>query len=281
MKTTKPNDHLKTIIRAAIEAGREILEVYETDFQVDYKEDDSPLTMADRRANTVITKYLETTGIPVLSEEGKHLPYATRKTWDKLWIVDPLDGTKEFVKRNGEFTVNIALVENGKPTMGVIFCPTLNVLYFADKDAGGAFKTEVSDGMIQQPENIGELIENAAELPISDKRQVFTIVASRSHLNDETKSFVTKIEKQTGKTEFMSKGSSLKMCMIAEGKADLYPRFAPTSEWDTAAGQAIVELAGGKVLLPETLEPMHYNKENILNPWFLVIGKDVMNKIEL
>jgi 3'(2'), 5'-bisphosphate nucleotidase len=281
MKNPDYTQLMNLLFSAAIDAGKEILKIYDTDFAVDYKEDESPLTLADQMANNVITDYLEKTGIPVLSEEGKHLPYAIRKNWDKLWIVDPLDGTKEFVKRNGEFTVNIALVEDHQPKMGIIFCPVLNILYYADPSSGGAFITKLSDHWPDEQPDIDALRSTAQRLPIAEARETFTVVASRSHLNDETKLFVSKIEKQTGKIQFISRGSSLKLCMVAEGKADLYPRFAPTSEWDTAAGQAIVEHAGGSVILPENGKPMSYNKENILNPWFLVIGKDVQEKIEI
>lgn len=272
---------LKIAVEASIQAGKAILEVYLTDFEVDYKIDESPLTKADQAAHHIISKYLEKTGIPVLSEEGKHLPYSIRKKWDKLWIVDPLDGTKEFVKRNGEFTVNIALVEKNRPVMGIIFCPTLRILYFAGQSINGAFKTTLDDHWAIYKPDSEQIMNTAQKLPIKNAGKSFTVVASRSHLNDETKSYVKKIEAQTGNIEFVSRGSSLKLCMVAEGLAELYPRFAPTSEWDTAAGQAIVEYAGGRVILPESGEPMRYNKSDILNPWFLVAGKGVEQKIDL
>lgn len=272
---------LKLAVEASIEAGKAILDIYETDFEVDYKADESPLTKADQNAHNIISQYLEKTGIPFLSEEGKHLPYSIRKKWNKLWIVDPLDGTKEFVKRNGEFTVNIALIEKNQPIMGVIFCPTLKILYFAGQSVNGAFKTTLGDDWANSKPDSEKIMTTARQLPFEIEGESFTVVASRSHLNDETKSYVKNIEAQTGKIEFVSRGSSLKLCMVAEGKADLYPRFAPTSEWDTAAGQAIVEFSGGRVVLPETGEPMRYNKADILNPWFLVVGKHVESKIEL
>lgn len=267
-------------IKTALKAGDEILKIYATDFEVDYKADESPLTMADKAAHEIIVKQLQKTGIPILSEEGKHLPYSDRQNWDQLWIVDPLDGTKEFVKRNGEFTVNIALVENNQPKMGVIFCPTIKMLYFADDSIGGAFKFVFNDEPFSDF-TLDALIEMSKQLPLPDTEDVFTVVASRSHLTDETKAFVSKIEKQVGEIRFVSRGSSLKLCMVAEGAAALYPRFAPTSEWDTAAGQAIVENAGGKVIMPDNEKPMKYNKENILNPWFIVIGKSISSKIRI
>lgn len=281
MIDTTKQDLLAIAIRASIDAGKEILDVYKNDFDVQYKEDQSPLTQADQAAHKVISKYLEETGFPVLSEEGRHLPYAERKNWEKLWIVDPLDGTKEFIKRNGEFTVNIALIENTRPKMGVVFCPTLNMLYFAGEIAGGSFKAVLQDDWIEKSPNVDFIIQSAVQLPMADHRDHFTVVASRSHLNDETKSFVSNIEKQVGKIQFTSKGSSLKLCMVAEGKADLYPRFAPTSEWDTAAGQAVVEYSGGKVILPDTGETMRYNKADLLNPWFLVMRKGMEDQISL
>ena len=268
-------------IKAAIEAGEEILKIYDTDFEVDYKADESPLTLADKAAHEIIAEQLKKTDIPVLSEEGKHLPYSTRKNWEQLWIVDPLDGTKEFVKRNGEFTVNIALVEKNQPKMGVIFCPTLKILYFADYSIGGAFKIVFNDKVSNHGFTLDSLLEESKQLPLDKPDDVFTVVASRSHLTEETKAYVSEIEKQVGKIQFVSRGSSLKLCMVAEGAAELYPRFAPTSEWDTAAGQAIVENAGGKVVVPDDYTPMKYNKENILNSWFLVIGKDVESKINI
>ncbi len=272
---------LELVIRTALSAGDEIMKVYETDFEVDYKQDESPLTLADKAAHNIITAKLQQTGIPVLSEEGNHLPYATRKNWEQLWIVDPLDGTKEFIKRNGEFTVNIALVEKNQPKMGVIFCPTLKILYFADNSIGGAFKIVFDEQENLLDLSLDNLIEKSRQLPLNKINDTFTVVASRSHLTDETKAYVSNIEKQVGQIQFVSRGSSLKLCMVAEGAAELYPRFAPTSEWDTAAGQAIVENAGGKVILPDGKAPMRYNKEHILNPWFLVIGKDVESKINI
>lgn len=272
---------LKTTIHAALLAGKKILEIYKTDFDIDYKADESPLTIADKSAHNIIEEKLLPTKIPILSEEGKHLPYSERKNWDRLWIVDPLDGTKEFIKRNGEFTVNIALVEKNQPKMGVIFCPTLKILYFADQSIGGAYKIRVGDDFEKMKIDLDDLIKHADKLPVVNANRSFTIVASRSHLTEETKSFIAKIKEQIDDIQFISRGSSLKLCMVAEGGAELYPRYAPTSEWDTAAGQAIVENSGGKVLVAENRVPMTYNKADILNPWFLVIGKDVENKIKI
>jgi 3'(2'), 5'-bisphosphate nucleotidase len=257
--------HLNLIIRASLEAGKAIMEIYHTgDFDVDMKSDFSPLTKADLSSNEIILKHLETTNIPILSEEGKALPYSERKNWDQLWIVDPLDGTKEFIKKNGEFTVNIALVENGIPIMGVVFAPALNELYFASKETG-AFKVLTANEYTSE-----ELINEAQCLPINDDRSTYRIVASRSHMSAETETFIEQQEQIHGSVETISRGSSLKLCMVAEGIADCYPRFAPTMEWDTAAGQAICMWSGAKVLNWNTQEPMTYNRENLLNDWFLV-----------
>ena len=259
-------NNLSIAILAALDAGKAILEVYTTDFSVETKEDDSPLTLADKNANDIINIYLKETQIPIISEENKQIDYSERRNWKTCWIVDPLDGTKEFIKRNGEFTVNIALVTSGNPILGVIYVPVLKTLYFTSEDGSKAFK------IILEEENasIEYIFENAAEIiPTLEPPSIMKIVGSRSHLNDETKNFISEIEK-IKPVEIISKGSSLKFCLVAEGKADVYPRFAPTMEWDTAAGQAICQAAGVKVLDNNTKEPLKYNKENLLNPYFLV-----------
>jgi len=259
------NKHLHTIITAALEAGKAIMEVYETDdFGVDMKSDNSPLTKADIRAHNVIQSYLESTGIPVLSEEGRNIPFDERKNWEQLWIVDPLDGTKEFIKRNGDFTVNIALIENQIPIMGVVFAPAINELYFASKEEG-SFHVSTDINV-----DVQALIDKAKKLPLVQKRSTFRIVASRSHLSQETQDYIDKMEVKHAQVELISKGSSLKLCMIADGSADCYPRFAPTMEWDTAAGQAICLYANAHVIDWSTKESMLYNRENLLNNWFLV-----------
>lgn len=242
------------------------MEIYETDdFNVDFKADNSPLTKADIASHNIIVAYLETSGIPILSEEGRELPYSERENWDLLWIVDPIDGTKEFIKKNGEFTVNIALIEKGIPILGVIYVPALGVLYYSDSD-NGAYKVEQVN-----PQNSFEQIQvKAHKIPLKRKDHTYTIVASRSHLSPETEDFIESLRKEHGKVELISKGSSLKLCMVAEGSADCYPRFAPTMEWDTAAGQAICMHAGFDVIDWETQKSMKYNRKNLLNNWFLV-----------
>lgn len=255
---------LITAIKAAIQAGNEILKVYATDFNVEHKGDDSPLTLADKNANDVINSFLLKTNIPIISEENKQSNYATRKNWEQCWIVDPLDGTKEFIKRNGEFTVNIALVKNGIPLLGVIYVPVSKELYFTNAVGTKSYKYTVTDDTI----GIRELLEAAQEIkPLQDRKSPIKVVGSRSHLNDDTKNFIATLE---GAIEIVSKGSSLKFCLIAEGKAHIYPRFAPTMEWDTAAGHAICKAVGVKVRNTKTGKPLKYNKEDLLNPYFLV-----------
>ena len=260
------SEHAQLAIKAAIAASKEILTIYQSDdFEIENKEDNSPLTKADKAAHTIISSILQESNIPILSEEGKSIPYKTRKYWNKLWIVDPIDGTKEFIKRNGEFTVNIALIENNKPTIGVILAPASGVLYFSEINLG-AFKSTTN----LKNFNPEIFLAEALPLPLNHKNQTFTVVASRSHLSKETEAYIEDLRKKHGEVEFISKGSSLKLCMVAEGKANCYPRFAPTMEWDTAAGQAICEAAGLKVIDFKTKKSMIYNREELLNNWFIV-----------
>ena len=257
---------LSTAITAVLEAGKAILEIYHSgEFDVEIKGDNSPLTKADKASNKVIMSYLKTTAIPVLSEEGRNIPYKERKNWSQLWIVDPIDGTKEFIKRNGEFTINIALIENQKPIIGIIFVPVSGELYFSTKEIG-AFKVNVDLELF----DIDTLMNKASKIPLERNDKIFTIVASRSHMSTETESYVQMMRDTHGEVKLISKGSSLKLCMVAEGQADCYPRFAPTMEWDTAAGQAICEHAGFRVIDMDTKEKMRYNKEELLNKWFVV-----------
>jgi 3'(2'), 5'-bisphosphate nucleotidase len=255
-------------IEAAIEAGKEILKVYNSNsFQVEIKEDNSPLTAADKAAHNIIDKYLSTTNIPILSEEGNSIPYEERKQWGKLWIVDPLDGTKEFIKRNGEFTVNIALVSNNKPIVGVIYVPVSSTLYLGIVDHG-CWKVESITEFSASTLSLEELKQRGSKLPQKKETSNYVVVASRSHLSDETIQFIEELKTKHGELDFQSRGSSLKLCVVAEGQADIYPRFAPTMEWDTAAGHAIVEAAGGEVALSDG-SPLLYNRENLRNNWFI------------
>ena len=255
-------------INAAIMSGAAIMKIYEKpSFELEIKDDNSPLTEADTVANAIINKHLVETGIPIISEENKNLDYQQRKHWDKCWIVDPLDGTKEFIKRNGEFTVNIALCQIGRPTLGVIYVPVSRELYYADVTEKMAFKT-----ILDEESNLRtKLFAKDDQISINKtSEKLVRVVGSRSHMNQDTLDFILSLENEYEKVEVVSKGSSLKFCLVAEGKADFYPRFAPTMEWDTAAGHAICNAVGLKVISQQTNEELPYNKENLLNPYFLV-----------
>jgi 3'(2'), 5'-bisphosphate nucleotidase len=256
---------LETAIRASVEAGKKIIDIYHHDFGVEYKDDRSPLTIADTAANEVIHHHLKPTEIPILSEEGKTIPYEERKNWEYFWMVDPLDGTKEFIKRNGEFTVNIALIHEGTPILGVIYIPVTQTLYFASEFTG-SIKTNQVEGDFQ----LDAFIKNGIRLPEVHPDKMYTIVGSKSHLTPETEAYFNDLKKQHGKVEILSRGSSLKICMVAEGAADMYPRFAPTMEWDVAAGHAIALFSGAEMVHHDSDEPLRYNKENLRNPWFIV-----------
>jgi 3'(2'), 5'-bisphosphate nucleotidase len=266
------NKLLHQTIIAAVLAGNDILEVYDTVFEVEYKDDKSPLTLADKKASDKIIAELDPVNIPVLSEEGVHDTFEKRRTWNRLWIVDPLDGTKEFVKRNGEFTVNIALVEDNVPTLGVIFSPVFKDLYFAAKGIG-SFKIDRHDfiPLIEGIRSIAleQLLSIAQKLPTVSDRKNYVVVASRSHMSTETYQHIESLKLEHKDVEITTTGSSIKMCLVAEGIADEYPRFGPTMEWDTAAGQAILQEAGCSLVDLETKEPMKYNRENLLNSWFI------------
>jgi 3'(2'), 5'-bisphosphate nucleotidase len=269
-----------TTLLAAKRAGEAILEVYGSDFAVEQKDDKSPLTLADKRSHEIIMDVLEQTitvddsTVPVLSEEGRGIPFDERKEWEYFWLVDPLDGTKEFVKRNGEFTVNIALIQKHKPVLGIIYIPVKDVFYFAAIDFG-TYKLENSENLVDNL-SIKELLDKSQRLPLTDRNESsITVIGSRSHTSEEFSEFVKLLNEKYGKVEFISSGSSLKLCLVAEGRADVYPRFGPTMEWDTAAGQAIVEQAEGSVMEVQTSDPLRYNKENLLNPFFIVSRQGV------
>lgn len=268
-------EYLMAAIDAALKAGEEIRTIYEdpaSDFEIERKADNSPLTIADRKAHEAIVAVLNNTPFPILSEEGKQLDYSIRSEWDALWVVDPLDGTKEFIKRNGEFTVNIALVQNSVPMLGVIYVPVKSELYFA-LEGVGAFKCFGITALHEDGVTLKEMIEESKQLPLKADRDHFIAVASRSHLTPETEVYIEDLKKKHVSVELISSGSSIKICLVAEGVADVYPRFAPTMEWDTAAGHAIARAAGMEVYQAGTNEPLRYNKEDLLNPWFIVETK--------
>jgi len=266
---------LETAIKASIIAGEKILSVYNSNFyDVKFKSDNSPLTIADSEANKIITRLLKKTNLPILTEENKITPYEIRQHWEYYWLVDPLDGTKEFIKKNGEFTVNIALINKNIPVIGVIYVPVTDVLYFSTI-ASGAYKINDAKKYNNSANQIDELINNSTKLPINAKDRKFTIIGSRSHANINTSEFMSKLKEKYGDIEIISKGSSLKFCMMAEGLADFYPRYAPTMEWDTAAGQAIASAAGCAVTKIDGVTPLEYNKTDLLNPWFIVKSSNI------
>ena len=244
------------IVTIAKEAGNVIMQIYKQDFEVEYKQDSSPLTLADKKANDIIEDGLNQLPVnfPILSEESKDIPYENRQYWEYFWLVDPLDGTKEFVKRNGEFTVNIALIHKDTPVLGVVYAPALDICYWAKQDEG-AFK----DGQ-------------RLPLKTKDQRETYKIVASRSHMSDETQAFINAIDVDKEK-ELISIGSSLKICLVAEGRADIYPRLGSTMEWDTAAAHAVVSETSCSLIkyTKNNVKEKHtYNKKSLLNDWFIV-----------
>lgn len=241
--------------QAAQEAGDEILKIYKTgDFSIEAKSDDSPLTKADKAAHVKIVSHLESTNIPILSEEGRDISYSERSKWEYFWMVDPLDGTKEFIKKNGEFTVNIALIHKEESILGVVYTPVLDELHWAIKELGAFRQVE---GKVEK-------------LMVSNKKlneRSLKVVASRSHMSSETEDYLKKL----ATPEIVSKGSSLKFLLVASGEADVYPRFGPTMEWDTAAAHIIVKEAGGSVTLIDEKTELSYNKQDLLNPYFIVL----------
>ena len=267
-RSAEQKEHLLNIaIEAAILGGKQILDVYESDFAVEHKDDKSPLTLADQKAHEVIEECLKKTEFPILSEEGRSIPYEERSQWPMFWMVDPLDGTKEFVKRNGEFTVNIALIDGENPVLGVIYVPVKKILYYGYVGLGGYKLYNVET---YQREMAYERAESAERLPVVGQDRKFTVVASRSHMSAETEAFIEGKRKEHGELELTSIGSSLKICLVAEGSADVYPRYAPTMEWDTAAGHAIAVCADKDILDKTTGKSMVYNKRDLLNNWFIV-----------
>lgn len=260
LTSMQPTIDIEKIIDIARSAGSEIMNVYAQEFSVELKGDKSPLTQADKRSNTIIINGLKELypEIPIISEETKLTAYDERKNWITYWLVDPLDGTKEFIKKNGEFTVNIALMSNGKPVLGVVYAPAQNKMWYGMMGEGSFFVNDDGSKVA---------LKKGGNWRSMDK---VNVVASRSHLSDETLRFVEDLKNDGKEVDFISSGSSLKFCLVAEGKADVYPRFAPTMEWDTAAGHAVVEIAGGSVLNWNTKQRLEYNKENLLNPFFIV-----------
>ncbi len=280
------------------------MDIYKTDFDVAYKHDKSPVTNADRRANEAIEQALSVSGLPLLSEEGKNIPYERRSCWDKFWLVDPLDGTKEFINRNGEFTVNIALIEKGVPDLGVVVAPAKDVAYFGivgqgayrldnaisffqktgfwkesetglQEDDPASFASPATNGRsVKQRPYLGLwklFLDAANKLPlVSAEPDKYTVVGSRSHGGRELDNYIEALKRKYGQVVFRPAGSSLKICLVAEGSADQYPRLGTTMEWDTAAGHAVARAAGARVYQFDRNKPLCYNKIDLRNPWFKV-----------
>jgi 3'(2'), 5'-bisphosphate nucleotidase len=279
---------LPHLLNASQKAGDAIMDIYRSDFTVEEKDDRSPLTLADKRSHRIICDHLSAitdNSIPVLSEEGKDISFNDRKAWNSFWLVDPLDGTKEFIKRNDEFTVNIALIYNNRPIFGIIYVPVNEICYFG-AEATGSYK--LSDKSVisllrthqagtKIPCSADDILSRASRLPVENRAgktaKKLTVIGSRSHASKETETFLNELRTKHGEFERISAGSSLKFCLVAEGRADLYPRYGPTMEWDTAAGQAIVEQAGGQVLSIDDKLPLRYNKKSLVNPSFIVMQK--------
>ena len=258
------DEKLTSLLKIAREAGEEILSIYlrVDDYKVAYKADNSPITEADRRANSLITRALSqlSCGLPILSEESEKIPFCERQAWRDYWLVDPLDGTREFINRNGEFTVNVGLIRDGLPEVGVVHVPVSGVTYLGKRGAG-AWRVELDD-------SIKEI--RASRFNASYER--IRIAASRSHKNDSLENLIQNISVKFQDTEVVSMGSSLKICLLAEGEADLYPRLSPTSEWDTGAAHAVLLASGGEIF-DKTFQPLKYNqKEELLNPHFYAVA---------
>jgi 3'(2'), 5'-bisphosphate nucleotidase len=250
------NDLLELGIWAAKEASKKILNIYNSGiFQTEVKEDNSPLTIADKNSHDIIVSILESSDLPILSEEGKNISYEERKNWTYLWMVDPLDGTKEFIKRNGEFTVNIALIKNDVPIMGVVAVPTAGEICYSISGHGAFLKSK------------NETIRLPNRKAIDLEQKYLRVIGSSSHMNEDTRQFINSLNQP----QFVSAGSSLKFILLAIDKADVYPRFAPTMEWDTAAGHAIVKEVGFKVFQKDRINELAYNKSNLLNPDFICL----------
>jgi len=254
------NFNVEDVLRTAWQAGKYIMDIYLKDFNIEYKDDKSPLTEADKKSHNVISKNLKEYNLPILSEEGKDISYNERKNWNLFWMIDPIDGTKEFIKKNGEFTINIALIHNNESVFGVVYAPAIEEIYFTDEKY--SYKANLNIDSFE--------LKNIKKLPVKRDDNKLVIVASKSHLNEETKEFIENIKTDKEK-EFISKGSSLKLCMVAEGKADIYPRLAPTMEWDTAAADAVVRKSGKMTYDFNKQNPLKYNKENLLNIYFVVL----------
>jgi len=260
-----------TALQTAFLAGKAIMEIYSKPFDFELKSDNSPLTIADKKAHTIIAQGLSGTGISLLSEEGAQTDYNIRKNWKQFWLVDPLDGTKEFIKRNGDFTVNIALINDQQPVFGVVYAPVPGFMYWGSKS--GSFRLDARHLNIEKIKNYQDIKIHAEQLPCISQHQGYLVLGSRSHMNVETESFINDLKTIHPDLSFISRGSSLKFCTLAEGGADVYPRYGPTMEWDTAAGHAVAFFAGCTVNQVDSGLSVIYNKPSLLNPFFIARRK--------
>jgi len=264
MTIPTPEPNLQLALQASLQAGEAILQVYRTgNFQVELKHDHSPVTLADKKASDIITRILNQSQLPVISEEASIPPYEERKQWQSFWLVDPLDGTREFIKKNGEFTVNIALLRNNHPKIGIIYAPVPDTLYLTSPQTGPHLITQAHKTLHHN------ILEQATRLPIQKQNRPYRILTSRSHTGTRTQALIDSTKKEHPDLETIPLGSALKLAKIASGEADLYIRFGPTMEWDTAAGHALLNATGAKIIDTNTKRPLTYNKPDLHNPSFI------------
>jgi 3'(2'), 5'-bisphosphate nucleotidase len=266
-----PESLIVKVLHTAVLAGSAIMDIYKGNFEVEFKNDNSPLTAADKKANSIIAEGLSDMGLPYLSEEGAQTEYSLRKNWRNYWLVDPLDGTKEFIKKNGDFTVNIALISDQHPVLGVVYAPVHGYIFWGSNS--GSFRLDVNNIIVSESGYLQKCLPKAERLPCVKRTDGFIVLGSRSHMNVETESYISGLQLDHPDISFISKGSSLKFCLLAEGNADIYPRFGPTMEWDTAAGHAVALYAGCVVEQAANGKPVLYNKPSLLNPFFIAKQK--------
>lgn len=256
-------------IRASVEAGMHIIRIYKSNhYNTVYKEDESPVTMADIKSHETIRHRLLTSSLPILSEEESNIPFSQRKSWEYFWLVDPLDGTREFLKKNDEFTVNIALIKRNAPSAGIIYSPAKQILYFSAPEEG-VFRLKSAESYVFEADSLQFLQDCSDKLPYDVTRDEITVISSRSFHSADTEKYILALKERFQNITLISTGSALKFGLIAEGKADIYPRLAPTMEWDVAAGHAILKELGYSVIDVKTGDPLVYNKPDLMNPWFI------------
>jgi 3'(2'), 5'-bisphosphate nucleotidase len=266
MNLQQEKNYLSLAIQAAMKASTAVLEFYNSTYKIETKIDNSPVTEADKASSKIICEMLAPTGIYVISEEEYCLPYKVRKEFECIWSIDPIDGTKEFIKKNGEFTINVALIKNQQPYIGVILSPVNGTLYFASKNIG-AYKGNILN--MANTIELKDIIAQSEKLGMHCSTDNYTVIVSRSHLSKETYSHIEELKQKHGELTYTYSGSSIKMCLVAEGSANEYPRYGTTCEWDTASGHAILNATGKDIYDVHTNLPLKYNKEDLKNPWFI------------